>query len=188
MPVAGPGVLQQHPLAADLPAPRLVPGRAPRRVRRPSPARCAPPSLPQRHASSRAAVAAGPDAKSFMCCALFSGVVGFVLNLASFWCNQVRGPLPALSPPLRLTDALAASVELGDDVRGGWGAEQDPAAAPRGAALLQRHHRPAVVRASNFRLVLPCLWKSAQALLSCVCVCAGCTSRCRCAAASSTRT
>ena len=35
-------------------------------------------------------VAAGPDAKSFMYCALFSGVVGFVLNLASFWCNQVR--------------------------------------------------------------------------------------------------
>ena len=38
----------------------------------------------------KAMVAAGPDAKSFMYCALFSGVVGFVLNLASFWCNQVR--------------------------------------------------------------------------------------------------
>ena len=143
-----------------------------------------PPPLPSRHASSWAAVAAGPDAKSFMCCALFSGVVGFVLNLASFWCNQVRGPLPALSPPLRLTDALAASVELGDDVRGGWSAEQDPAAAARGAALLQRHHRPAVVRAPAFRPVLPFL----SSLAELRCVWAGCTSRCRCAAASSTRT
>ena len=52
---------------------------------------------PQRQASSRA-VAAGPDAKSFMYCALFSGVVGFVLNLASFWCNQVRSH--SQPPPL----------------------------------------------------------------------------------------
>jgi hypothetical protein len=30
----------------------------------------------------------GPEANSFMLCALFSGVMGFVLNLASLWCNQ----------------------------------------------------------------------------------------------------
>ena len=28
------------------------------------------------------------NAQGFMLCAFFSGVVGFVLNLASLWCNQ----------------------------------------------------------------------------------------------------
>ena len=42
-----------------------------------------------------------------MCCALFSGVVGFVLNLASFWCNQVRGAPSQLSLSSQLS-ALAA--------------------------------------------------------------------------------